>query len=53
MDDPSAWLDDNRPVIHRDDDGPAMWRCDATVEDEVAELVSRRRLEHWAAAGEA
>ena len=53
MGDPSRWLDDNRPVIYRDADDQAVWQGDATASGEVAELVLRRRLEHWVAAGEA
>jgi hypothetical protein len=53
MDDPSRWLEDNRSVIFRDPDDQAVWKGDATANDEVAELVSRRRPGHWAAAAEA
>lgn len=46
MNDPKEWLDDDRDVIRRDADDQATWRGDATVDDEVAELVKQRRAEH-------
>ena len=46
MNEPKDWLDDDRAVIYRDPDDKAAWQGDATVDDEVAEIVKRRRLEH-------
>ena len=45
VNDPKEWLDDNREPVYRDSDARATWRGE-DVDDEVAEIVKRRRLEH-------
>lgn len=46
VNEPKDWLDDNRDVIYRDPDDKATWRGDPTADEEIAEIVKRRRLEH-------
>lgn len=46
VNEPKDWLDDKRDVIYRDPDDKATWQGDPAVDDEIAEIVKRRRLEH-------